>query len=134
MIDIKKSIFNASLANATPRVAKGIIAGLLKDKGYQFQRVGRGRDRGVDMILTGGGKRIALVLKLHSKRVGAGEIQKAEGARKEVNADEAWVFSRKGFTEDGEEAAGKIGVRCLDPDALWKLRSLKPAVVEFRTA
>lgn len=134
MVDIRKVIFTASFDDATPRVAKGIIARLLRDKGYQIRRAGRGKDRGVDMIVLGGGKRIALILKLHSKRVGAGEIQKAEGARREVNADVAWVFSRKGFTEDGEEAAARIGVRCLDPEALWKLRPVKPAVVELKTA
>lgn len=134
MIDFDKILFRNDLSDAVPRRARTKIAKLLRDRGYRIGRLGRGKDRGVNMILAAGGRRIAFFVKLHSKRAGASEIQKAEGARKEIGADEAWVFSRQGFTADGEEAAGKIGIRCLDADALWRLRRVKRAVVEIRTA
>jgi restriction system protein len=126
--------FKAHLSIARPAKAKQMVAQLLREKGYQIRRAGRGKDRGVDMILSGAGKRIALVLKLHSKRVGAGEVQKAFGAAEEVRADECWLFSSKGFTDEAEEAADKIGVRCLDSERLWRLRSVSPGVLVMRGA
>ena len=75
-------------------------------------------DYGADLIMTGGGRRIAVQAKRLSQNVGNKAVQEALAGMRHYDADEGWVVTNSSFTRAAVRQARSAGVVLVDRDAL----------------
>ena len=90
------------------------VAGLLGDLGYSVQRARVSGDKGVDLILKKGNRKVAVQLKRWTAPVGHRAVQAAFQGRIHHGADEAWLVTTSRFTSRAAELARTTGVRLVD--------------------
>lgn len=90
------------------------VAGLLGNLGYSVQRVRASGDRGVDLVLKKGNRKVAVQLKRWTAPVGHRAVQAAFQGRIYHGADEAWLVTTSRFTPRAAELARTTGVRLVD--------------------
>lgn len=90
------------------------ISLLLGALGYSVQRVRASGDKGVDLILKKGNRKVAVQLKRWTAPVGHRAVQAAFQGRIHHGADEAWLISTSRFTSRAAELARTTGVRLVD--------------------
>lgn len=90
------------------------MAGLLGDLGYSVQRARASDDKGVDLILKKGNRKVAVQLKSWTAPVGHRAVQAAFEGRIHHGADEAWLVTTSRFTRRAAELARTTGVRLVD--------------------
>jgi len=87
---------------------------LLNNRGYRVSETPGSGDYGVDLIATHHGHKVAIQAKNHAKPVGVRAVQEAHAGLRYYGADEAWVVSRSGFTQQAQTLAKATGVRLVD--------------------
>lgn len=97
------------------------LAVVFQQMGYVVTRTPGSNDFGIDLLLTGAGKRIAVQAKRHSNKVGSGAVQKSVGGKQFYNADECWVVTNSHFTPAAHEFARETGVSLLDREWIIKV-------------
>ena len=90
------------------------VAALLGDLGYSVQRARASGDKGVDLILKKGNRKVAVQLKRWTAPVGHRAVQAAFEGRVHHGADEAWLVTTSRFTPRAAELARTTGVRLVD--------------------
>jgi hypothetical protein len=90
------------------------VAGLLGGLGYSVQRARASGDKGVDLILKKGNRKVAVQLKRWTAPVGHRAVQAAFEGRIHHGADEAWLVTTSRFTPRAAELARTTGVRLVD--------------------
>lgn len=90
------------------------MAALLGDLGYSVQRARASGDKGVDLILKKGNRKVAVQLKSWTAPVGHRAVQAAFQGRIHHGADEAWLLTTSRFTSRAAELARTTGVRLVD--------------------
>lgn len=90
------------------------IRNRLISRGYQVRETPGSGDYGVDLLADHYGHKVAIQAKNHAKPVGVRAVQEAHAGLRYYGADEAWVVSRSGFTQQAQTLAKATGVRLVD--------------------
>lgn len=76
------------------------LALVFNKRGYQVVWTGRSGDGGVDLILSQDGKKILVQCKNHKRPIGPAPVRDLFGVLTDRAADEAWLISASGFSEN----------------------------------
>lgn len=82
--------------------------------GYQVKTTKRSGDQGVDLIVIGRGRKIAIQAKGYEGSVGNKAVQEAYAGMSFYDCNEAVVITNSAFTSGAEALATKIGCRLID--------------------
>lgn len=94
------------------------MASLFRTRGYSVHLTRASGDQGVDLLLSWGGRRIAIQLKRHTLPVGNAAVQAVFAGQHFYQAEEAWVITTSTFTTSAKELATKLRVRLIDGQEL----------------
>lgn len=86
------------------------LAGLFRAQGYVVELTPNTGDYGADLILSKGGKRIAVQAKRYVGSVGIQAVQEALSGQAYYQCHTAWVITTGAFTPNAMELAKKSGV------------------------
>lgn len=89
------------------------LAGLFRAHGYGVELTPTTGDYGADLILSKGGKRIAVQAKRYVGSVGVSAVQEALSGQAYYQCDTAWVVTTGAFTVNAQELAKKSGVKMI---------------------
>jgi len=103
-----------SYAPGDGRAFEQHIRNRLVSRGYQVRETPGSGDYGVDLLADHYGHKVAIQAKNHAKPVGVRAVQEAHAGLRYYGADEAWVVSRSGFTQQAQTLAKATGVRLVD--------------------
>lgn len=111
----------ANLDGMTGREFELFMADIFRAAGYKSEVVGSSGDQGVDILLEGRDRRIAVQCKKYAKPVGNKAIQEVFAGAKYHGADEAWVVASNGYTRGARQLAERVGVILFDRDGISEL-------------
>ena len=100
------------------------LAQLFTALGYSVARTPGSGDFGADVIMSRGGRTIAVQAKHYVSDVGFDAVKEVGFAREFYGTDEAWVICTSRFTRQAVRAAEKTGVRLMGRDGLQQLMTL----------
>jgi restriction system protein len=104
------------------------LAALFADLGYSVTATGQRGDFGADLLLEGGGERLAVQAKRYAGAVGIEAVQQVIGATRYYDADRALVVTNSTCTPAAVELATAHGVELIEREALVGLLALHPLV------
>lgn len=101
-------------------------AAAFEARGWRVEIVGRSGkpDGGLDLLLTGKGRRVVVQCKRYSGKVGAAVVREAVGVMLHHKAQGAYVVGLSGFTKPAMEWAKGKPIKLVDGRHL--LRALSP--------
>jgi restriction system protein len=96
--------------------------------GYKVQMTKGSGDQGLDLILTGKGRRIGVQAKGYSGTVGNDAVQEAHTGMKIYDCDCCVAITNSSFSRSAKELADKIGCLLIEGDSLPDLIAGKIAL------
>jgi restriction system protein len=81
------------------------LSTLFRRLGYRVELTSRNGDYGADLVVTKGGKRIAVQAKRWSKKVGVKAVQEAVASKGMYSCDAALVVANREFTQQAKKLA-----------------------------
>jgi restriction system protein len=104
---------------------------LFRRLGYAVEHTGRRGDYGADLVVTKGGRRIAVQAKRWNKAIGVKAVQEAVASKGMYKCSEALVVANRSFTPQARTLARANDVTLWDRDALvGKLLAVGNAVAD----
>lgn len=116
-----------SLAGRWSRVKTGedfemFIFRRLKEENLTCKRIGGSGDQGVDIIVSGGGRKIAIQCKFYSSPVDNSAVQQVFAGKMFYDCTDAFVVTNSYYSPGAIELAKKVGVQlCSHLDLLGEL-------------
>ena len=106
----------AALRAMSPNDFERYTAAAFEARGWRVEIVGReGKpDGGLDLLLTGRGRRIVVQCKRYSGKVGAAVVREAGGVMLHHKAAGAYVVGLSGFTKPAHEWARGKPIKLVD--------------------
>ena len=95
-------------------------AEVLRAMGYRTEVLGGSGDQGVDLLVEGEGRRIAVQCKNYARPVGNKPVQEVYAGAAYHGCREAWVVAPAGYTRGAFDLARNVGVELFDADSLRK--------------
>jgi len=120
-IETEDSWDNYLLGVRTGNEYESAIWRVLDDLGYKCSQTKASGDQGVDLLLTFGGRRIAIQCKYYMQPVGNAAIQEVFAGKTYYNCDEAWVITNSTYTSGAVSLAHRTDVVLLHHTDLSKV-------------
>ena len=95
-----------------------MLAAVFTALGYGVSATPASGDYGADLVMTRGGRKIAVQAKRLSQSVGNKAVQEAAAGALHYGAHEAWVVTNSRFTRGAVKQAGSAGVVLVDRNRL----------------
>lgn len=92
---------------------ENLVGHIYKSMGFSVIFTPKTGDYGVDLIVEGGGKKIAIQAKRYKKPVGVAAVQEVSSGSKYYKADHAVVVTNAEFTENARKLAITLGVELI---------------------
>lgn len=93
-------------------------AEILRAMGYRAKVLGGSGDQGVDLLVEGEGRRIAVQCKNYARPVGNKPVQEVYAGATYHGCREAWVVAPAGYTRGAFDLARSVGVELFDTGSL----------------
>lgn len=93
-------------------------AEVLRAMGYRAEVLGGSGDQGVDLVVEGEGRRIAVQCKNYARPVGNKPVQEVYAGATYHGCRDAWVVAPAGYTRGAFDLARSVGVELFDTDSL----------------
>jgi HJR/Mrr/RecB family endonuclease len=105
------------------RVLRGIpfekfLADVFEFLGYRVETTKASGDQGIDLIVTGKGRRIAIQAKGYEGSVGNGSVQEAYTGAKFYDCPDCVVITNSRFTSGAAEVARRVECKLIDGDRI----------------
>lgn len=94
------------------------LSHLFRAHGYKAEVTKGVGDYGADLIITKGGRKIAVQAKRYKSNVGIKAVQEAHSSKDYYNAHESWVVTNSSFTEAARNLSSSTGVKLIDREQL----------------
>lgn len=100
---------------------QGLVADVFRGYGYAVADASGPRSYGADLVMTKDGQKVVVQARQHEGAAGVDDVRDAHFAKHYYRADEAWVVSARGFSEQAVVAAEEAGVHLVTGEGVLRL-------------